>query len=318
MPRKEFPIGKATRDAYGAALVELGDTNPRVVALDADLSKSTKSGAFAAKYPDRFVNVGIAEANMVGIASGLAACGKIPFASSFASFLVCKGFDQMRMGVAYSELPVKLVGSHGGITLGEDGVSQMSIEDISLATSLPEFVVLVPADEVSTKQLVLQMADVDSPVYMRTGRAKVPIIYDESDKVTIGKAHVFQEGGDVAIIACGIMVAEALMAAQKLEDDGISATVIDIHTIKPLDEDAIAAAAKRCGAVVTAEEHQVWGGLGAAVAGVLGRKCPVPLEIIGVQDRYAESGQAEELKEKYGLTAGHIVSSVRKVLERKS
>jgi transketolase len=311
-----LPMGPATRDAYGAALIELGKRDPRVVVLDADLSKSTKSAGFGKAFPDRFFNVGIAEANMIGVASGLAACGKIPFASSFASFLICKGYDQARMGVAYSRLPVRLVGSHGGITLGEDGVSQMAIEDIALTVSLPEFTVVVPADEYSTNQIVLQLADYPGPVFMRTGRSKTPHVYTDGE-FTIGRGNVAVEGSDVAIIACGIMVAEAVYAADLLKKEGISAAVIDMHTIKPLDVDLIEKYARKCGAIVTAEEHQIWGGLGAAVCQAVAQRSPVPVEQVAVMDTYAKSGTPDAVKAAYGLTIKEVAAAARKVVARK-
>lgn len=313
----KFVMGRATRDAYGDALAEMGATHSELVVLDADLSKSTKAWAFGAKFPDRFFNCGIAEANMIGMASGLAASGKIVFASSFASFLICKGYDQIRMGIAYSNLPVKLVGSHGGITLGEDGVSQMSIEDIALTTSLPGFTVLVPADEISTLALTRELVTYPHPAFMRTGRARTPIIHDAATPFAIGKAVEMRDGADVAIVACGIMVAQALAAAAELEAEGIHSTVVDMHTVKPLDEKMLARVAARCGAVVTAEEHQIWGGLGAAVCQALSRLAPVPVEQVALRDTYAKSGDAEKLMEKYGLTARDVAAAARSAVKRK-
>ena len=313
---KELPLGKATRDAYGRALLALGKTHPNIIVLDADLSGSTRTKMFAKEFPDRFINVGIAEANMVGIASGLTSCGKTVFTSSFASFLTAKAYDQIRMGVAYSELPVKIVTSHGGITLGEDGVSQMSAEDISLMAGLPHMTVIVPADEASTEALVTQMADIPRPIYLRTGRMPSKIVYEDSN-FTIGKARVVEDGDDVAIIACGIMVAEAVIAADELAKDGINAAVIDMHTIKPLDEKVIKEYAEKCGAIVTAEEHQNWCGLGSAVAQAVCRTHPVPMEVVAVQDTFAESGKPQQLLEKYGLTAKEVIAAVKKVVARK-
>ncbi|RMH57600.1 MAG: transketolase family protein [Candidatus Hydrogenedentota bacterium] len=315
---ERFPIGRATRDAYGEVLAALGADHPEIVVLDGDLAKSTKSAVFAERFPDRFFNAGIAEANMAGIASGLAACGKIPFISSFASFLICKTFDQLRLGVSYSKLPVKLVGSHGGITLGPDGVSQMSIEDIALAASLPGMTVVVPADEVSTGALVPQVYAHPGAVFLRTGRNKVPRIYDPGDTdFQLGKGRVLRKGGDVALVACGIMVAEAIYAAQVLEAEGVSCTVVDMHTVKPIDEELLVLVARECGAVVTAEEHQIYGGLGAIVSSVLGRNHPVPLEHVALRDTFAKSGEPEELKKLYGLTWREIVIAVERVLGRK-
>ncbi len=309
-------LGKATRDAYGEALVEIGKMNPDVVVLDADLSKSTRSALFSEKFPERFFNVGIQEANLVGVAAGLASCGKIPFISSFASFLVSKGFDQFRMSVAFSELNVKIVGSHGGITVGEDGASQMSIEDVALMTSLPGFVVMVPSDEISARALVFETAKYLGPVYIRTCRPKAPLIHKTGTDFKIGKGVRLREGKDLTIIANGFEVFEALEAAERLAEDGISASVIDMHTVKPLDTDLILEEAKRTGHVLVAEEHQIWGGLGSAVATFLARKHPCKMGFVAIQDTFAESGKAEELLEKYGLTHPHIVKAAKKVLGR--
>lgn len=316
-PKLELKMGVATREAYGQALAELGKTNPNVVVLDADLAKSTYAVKFAKEFPDRFYTIGIAEANMVGIASGLALSGKIPFASSFAVFLVDKGYDQLRMCVAYPRVNAKFCGSHGGISIGEDGPSQMSIEDYALMCALPGFVVLVPADEFSTRALVKQMADHVGPAYMRTCRPKAPIIYKASDTFQIGKAKQHGEGRDAAIIACGLEVGYALQAQAHLEEEGIAARVIDMHTLKPLDEEAIARAARECGAIVTAEEHVLEGGLGSLVARAAAHSHPVPMEFVSVQNTYAESATPEQLMEKYGLTAPYIANAVRRVLKRK-
>lgn len=311
----EKKLGMATRDAYGKTLVEIGKTNTNVVVLDADLSKSTKSSDFGKAFPDRFFNVGIQEANMVGVASGLAAAGKIPYASSFACFLISKGFDQLRMAVSFSELNVRVVGSHGGISVGEDGASQMSIEDFALTTTLPHFVVLNPSDEFATRALVHQSVDYPAPIFMRTGRPKAPILYGPEHKFEIGKAIRIREGKQVSLVATGLLVYEALAAAEELAKEGISASVIDVHTIKPLDEKILVEEAKKTGHVVTCEEHQIWGGLGSAVARLLAqRHAACPMEFIAVQDTYAESGQPDELFDKYGLSAKHIVKAAKKVL----
>lgn len=309
-------LGKATRDAYGETLVEIGRTNPDVVVLDADLSKATKSVIFSEKFPERFINVGIQEANLVGVAVGLASCGKIPFISSFASFLISKGFDQLRMGVAFSELNVKVVGSHGGISVGEDGASQMSIEDIALMTSLPGFAVIVPSDETSTRALVLETAKHVGPVYIRTGRPKAPVIYKAGTDFKIGKGVRLREGKDLTIVANGLEVFEALEAAERLAEDGVSASVIDMHTVKPLDTELLLEEAKRTGHVLVAEEHQIWGGLGSAVATFLAKKHPCKMGFVAIQDTFAESGKAEELLEKYGLTHPHIIKAAKKLLGR--
>ena len=314
----QLKMGAATREAYGQALAELGRANPNVVALDADLAKSTYSVKFAKEFPDRFFTVGIAEANMVGIASGMALSGKIPFASSFAVFLMDKGYDQLRMSVAYSQVNAKFCGSHGGISIGEDGPSQMAVEDIALACGLAGFVVLVPSDEFCARALVHGMAEWSGPCYMRTGRPKAPIIYSAEDKFEIGKAKQHGDGTDVAIIACGLEVGYALQAQAQLEDEGISARVLDMHTIKPLDDEAVARAARECGAIVTAEEHLLDGGLGAQAAKSVAASHPAPMEFVGIRNTYAESGTPEQLMEKYGLTAPHIVTAVRRVLQRKA
>jgi len=309
--------GMATRDAYGKTLVELGKENPNIVVLDADLSKSTKSILFAKEFKDRFFNMGIAEANMVSTAAGLATCGKIPFASSFASFLMCKTFDQLRMSVANPHLNVKLVGSHGGISIGEDGASQMGVEDIALACALPGFVVMVPADEIATRALVRLAAEHAGPVYIRTGRPKAPIVYQPGARFEIGKANILREGRDITVIANGLLVQEAMEAACLCSEKGIDVRVVDMHTVKPIDVDAIAQSARTTGAIVTAEEHLLSGGLGAAVAQVAAEHFPVPMGFIGLRDTYAESGLPAELFQKYGLTAGHIVAEIEKTVKRK-
>lgn len=314
---REKKLGVATRDAYGKLLVDLGKANPNIVVLDADLSKSTKTGLFAKEFPDRFFNCGIQEANMVGIAAGLASAGKIPFISSFACFLTCKGYDQFRVSVAFPQRNVKVVTSHGGISVGEDGVSQQSIEDFALMSSLPHFVVICPADEVSTKALVRKSAAYEGPVYIRTGRPKAPVIHETESSIEIGKGVVLQEGKDVAIFATGLLVFEALVAADTLQTKGIHATVVDMHTLKPLDEDLIVDLARKTGAVVTCEEHSVYGGLSSMVSMVLCRKAPVPQEIVAIKDTYAESGSPEQLLIKYGLSAENIIRAVERVVQRK-
>jgi transketolase len=312
----ELKMGQATREAYGQALVELGRSNPRVIALDGDLSKSTYSLKFGKEFPGRFFEIGIAEANMVGIAGGLASCGMIPFASSFAVFLCDKAYDQLRMAVAYPHTNAKFVGSHGGISIGEDGPSQMAVEDYALMCALPGFVVMSPSDEFCARALVHRMAEHVGPCYIRTGRPKVPVIYGPEDKFEIGKAKVLGDGQDVAIVACGIEVAQAVMAQARLQDEGIAARVIDMHTLKPLDEAVLEKAARACGALVCAEEHLLDGGLGSRVALALAKSHPVPIEFVGLNN-YAESGTPNELIEKYGLTAPYIVAAVKRVLKRK-
>ncbi len=312
----EKKFGKATRDAYGETLIEVGKKDLNVVVLDADLSKSTKSYPFSQVFPERFFNVGIQEANLVGVAAGLASCGKIPFISSFASFLVSKGFDQFRMAVAFSELNVKVIGSHGGITVGEDGASQMSIEDIALMTSLPGFSVIVPCDEISARALVWETAKHVGPVYIRTGRPKAPVVHKPGTEFKIGKGVRLRDGKDITILANGFLVFEALEAAERLADTGIQAGVIDMHTVKPLDTALILEEAKKTGHILVAEEHQIWGGLGSAVATFLAGKHPCKMGFVAIQDTFAESGKAEELLEKYGLTFPAIVKTAKKILGR--
>jgi transketolase len=317
LPKFELKMGAATRDAYGKALADLGRSNPNIVVLDADLAKSTKTSVFAKEFPSRFFTCGIAEADMVGIAGGLASCGKIPFASSFSVFLLCKGFDQMRVAVALPKLNAKFVGTHGGISIGEDGPSQMSVEDYALACGLVGFTVISPADEVSARALVFRAAEHVGPVYMRMGRPKVPLIYAADDNdFQLGKARILLEGTDVALIGCGIMVAECLRAAETLAAEGVSAMVVDMHTLKPLDKSAVAAAC-RTGAIVTAEEHLLDGGLGSQVARAAAAISPVPMEYVGIQDTYAESATPEQLLEKYGLTSKEVLAAARRVLKRK-
>jgi len=313
----EMKYGAATREAYGQAMVELGKSNPNVVALDADLCKSTFSAPFAAAFPERFWTAGIAEANMCGIASGLALTGKIPFASSFATFLCCKGFDQIRMCVAYPNLNAKFIGSHGGISIGEDGPSQQAIEDFAIMASLGNFVVLCPSDEFSARALVHAMAEHNGPAYMRTGRAKAPVLYSADEKFEIGKAKVHGNGKDVAIVACGFEVGYSLQAQAILAEQGIQARVIDMHTLKPIDDAVLETAAKECGAIVTAEEHLLDGGLGSMVARSLAAHTPAPIEYIGINNQYAECGTPDELMERYKLTAPYIVEAAKKVIARK-
>jgi transketolase len=312
----ELKLGAATREAFGKALVELGKANQDVVVCDADLSKSTYTNYFQKEFPDRFFECGIAEANMVAIGSGLASAGKIPFVSSFSVFVLNKGFEQLRVTAAFPHVNLKVVGTHSGISIGEDGPSQMSIEDISLACSLAGFTVISPADEFAMKALVHAAADYFGPVFIRAGRAKAPLIYGPDQKFEIGKAIQLTDGKDVAIIATGLLVAEALRAQETLEAEGISARVIDIHTIKPLDRDAIASAARDTGAIVVAEEHLVDSGLGVRVAQVVAETNPCIMEFIGVTT-YAESGTPEQLLEKYGLVAPNVADAARRAVSRK-
>jgi transketolase len=287
------------------------------VVCDADLSKSTMTTYFAKEFPDRFFSLGIAEANMVGIGAGLACAGKIPFVSSFSAFVMNKGFEQLRVCAAYPKVNLKVVGTHSGISIGEDGPSQMSVEETALACSLAGFVVLSPADEVAAKALVRLAAAHVGPVFIRTGRLKVPIVYNGDQKFEIGKAIQVVEGSDVAIVANGLLVAQAILASETLEAEGISARVIDMHTVKPLDREAIRRVSVETGAMVVAEEHLVDGGLGARVAQVVAETAPCPMEFVGIHDTYAESGQPDELLDKYGLVARDVAAAVRKVVARK-
>jgi len=313
----ELKAGPATREAFGRELVELGRENRDVVVCDADLSKSTMTTYFAKEFPDRFISCGIAESNMVAIGAGLAYAGKIPFVSSFSAFVVNKGFEQLRVTAAYPRVNLKVVGTHSGISIGEDGPSQMSVEETALACSLPGFVVLSPADEASTRSLVRQAAAHVGPVFIRTGRVKAPIIYNGDQKFEIGKAVEVIEGKDVTVIANGLLVAEAIKAAEALDAEGVSVRVLDMHTVKPLDREAIRRAAVETGAIVVAEEHLVDGGLGVRVAQSVAEQAPVPMEFVGIHDTYAESGQPDELLDKYGLVARDVIAAVRKVLARK-
>ncbi len=315
--KMELKLGAATREAFGRTLVELGRENPNIVVVDADLSKSTMTTYFAKEFPDRFFTCGIAEANMVGVAAGLAAAGKIPVVSSFSCFLLNKSFEQLRVTVAYPNMNVKAVGTHSGISIGEDGPSQMSVEDTALAGALPGFVVLSPADEVAARALVKLMMQHQGPVFLRAGRPKVPIVYPPDQQFEIGKAIELIPGSDVTLIGTGLTVAEAVRAAEILDAEGVSARVVDIHTIKPIDRECIAKAANETGAIVVAEEHLLDCGLGVRVAQVVTETCPCVMEFVGMQNTYAESGPPESLLEKYGLTGVHIAGAARKALARK-
>jgi transketolase len=313
----DLKLGVATREAFGRALVELGRENKDVVVCDADLTKSTMTTYFAKEFPDRFFECGIAEANMVAIGSGLAAIGKVPFVSSFSAFVINKGFEQLRVTAAYPHMNLKVVGTHSGISIGEDGPSQMSIEDLSLACALPGFVVISPADEVSTRALIHAAAAHNGPVFVRTGRPKVPIIYQPDQKFEIGKSVELLPGTDVTVFATGLMTAEAIRSSQALDAENVSVRVVDLHTIKPLDREAIERASAETGAIVVAEEHLVDSGLGVRVAQIAAETRPCPMEFVGIHDTYAESGSPEALLEKYGLTATKITEAIRRVLSRK-
>jgi len=311
-------IKKASmRDAYGKTLAELSVINKDIVVLDADLSKSTRTNLCADKFPDRFFNVGIAEQNMIGIAAGLAAAGKTVFASSFAVFAPGRCFDQMRLSVAQPSLNVKVVATHGGLTVGEDGASHQAIEDLALASVLPGFHVVVPADAVETAQVIRTAANIYGPFYIRLSRIDLPIVYQNDFQFILGKASLLCQGKDVTIIAVGVMVAAALNAAEQLQSENISCRVLNMSTLKPIDEQAIIAAARETGAIVTAEEHQENGGLGSMVARIVTRNKPVPMSFVAVKDSFGESGKPDELLKKYGLTASDIVREVYSVISRK-
>ena len=307
------------RDAYGETLVELGGKYPNIVVLDADLSKSTKTILFAKKYPERFFEMGIAEANMISAAAGLASCGKIPFASTFAVFATGRVYDQIRIDVAYSEANVKIFATHGGISVGKDGASHQMIEDLTLMRVLPNMTVLAPSDATQTRCLVELMATTPGPMYARIGRANSPVLYSKADlkDLEIGKGWIAREGSDVSIIACGTMVDQAVDASEQLQKEGLSVRVVDMHTIKPLDEKLVLKCAKNSNAVVTVEEHSVIGGLGGAVSEVLAEQgMSVPFQRIGVQDMFCESGEPDELFDKYGLSTPHIMKTVTKLLKK--
>ncbi len=308
---------QATRDAYGKALVELGKKHQDVVVLDADLSKSTKTADFAKQFPERFINAGIAEQNMVGMAAGLASAGKVVFASTFAIFATGRAFEAVRNSVAYSKMNVKLCATHAGLTVGEDGGSHQSVEDIVLMRSVPNMTVVVPADGVSTARAVSALYDMNGPAYLRLGRPAVPVIYDQDSPFEIGRANRLRRGEDAAIIACGVMVSKALEAAELLAREGIEAAVVDMHTIKPLDEAAVIELARETGNILTVEEHSIIGGLGSAVCETVCAHHPVPVVRLGVNDVFGQSGEPNELLEHYGLTVEKIVHNVRDLLRKK-
>ena len=307
----------ATRDAYGETLLALGGEIDSVVALDADLSGSTKTGLFAKKYPERFFNMGIAEANMVGTAAGLAAVGKIPFVSTFAIFAVGRAWEQVRQSVAYPKANVKIVATHGGVTVGEDGGSHQSVEDIAIMRAVPNMTVIVPADGIETEGAIRAAAAYKGPVYIRLGRNKVPTLFPADHRFEIGKGNEMRPGTQLTFVTTGLMTAAALHAADTLAKEGISARVVHIATIKPLDQEIILKAAKETGAIVTAEEHSIVGGLGGAVAEFLSSEHPVPVKRVGVRDRFGTSGKAEELLKYFGLTAEDLVEAAREVLQKK-
>jgi transketolase len=309
---------KRMREVFGDAILELCRQNEKVVILDGDLASTTYTKGVRQEFPDRFYNVGIAESNMISIAAGLASCGYIPFASSLASFILANGYDQLRVSVAIAKLNVKVLGSHGGITLGKDGATAMAPEDLALVGTLPTFVILVPSDPASMHKAVQAAAGYVGPVYLRSSRVAMPHLYPEGDcPFEVGKANVVRQGSDLTIIACGLMVAAALDAAVLLAKAGIQARVVDMHTVRPLDEAAIAAAARETGAIVTAEEHFLHGGMGSNIARIVAQTQPVPMRFVGLADTYTDSGEPEDLLEKYHLTANDIVNAARNAVAAK-
>lgn len=308
---------KPMRDGYGEALLELGKSNAKIIVLDADVAKSTRTDWFAASFPDKFIDMGISEQDMIGTAAGLSLAGKIPFVSTYGVFLAGRGWDQIRTTICYGNLNVKFGGAHAGISVGPDGATHQALEEAALMRVLPNMTVIAPCDAVETRKATLAAAAMHGPVYIRFGREAVPVVTTDATPFATGKGYVLHEGTDAAVIANGPMVFQALQAAEELAAEGIHIRVINLHTIKPIDEDIIIAAAKDTGAVVTAEEHQIAGGMGSAVAEVLVQKHPVPMEFVGIRDTFGESGTPDELMEKYGLTAKEISKAVRKVIKRK-
>ena len=311
-------MAKATRDAYGEILKELGAENLKIVVLDADLSSSTKTAEFKKVFPERHFNCGIAEQNMMGVAAGFATTGKIPFASTFAVFGAGRAYEQIRNSICYPKLNVKIAVTHSGLTVGEDGATHQMLEDISLMRTLPNMTVTVPADAAETKAIIRWAADYEGPVYIRMGRAKVEDVMPKGCTFTPGKATLLRDGADVTLMACGVMVAPALEAAEILDAEGISARVVNVSSIKPIDATAIQEAVKMTGAIVSCEEHNIIGGLGAAIAELLVQSTPAPMEMVGTKDTFGESGTPDALLEKYGLTAAHIVLAAKRVISRKS
>ena len=307
----------ATREAYGKALVKLGDLREDVVDLDADLSKSTKTSEFAKTFPTRFFNMGIAEQNLIGAACGLATAGKIPFASTFAMFATGRGFEIIRNSVCYPNLNVKICATHAGISVGEDGASHQSVEDIAIMRSIPNMTVLVPCDDIETEKMIFEIVKYNGPVYVRLGRSAVPQIFGEDYDFEIGKGVILREGSDATIIACGMMVNEAINASKLLKEEGINVRVINMSTIKPIDKEVIIESAKKTGAIVTVEEHSVIGGLGSAVSDVVSENYPVLVKKIGINDVFGQSGKPKQLMEEYGLTVENIINKVKEAIQTK-
>lgn len=308
---------KPTRIGYGEGLVELGNKNKNVVVLGADITASTNANMFKDAFPDRFFSIGIAEQDMIGTAAGLALAGKIPFVSTYGVFASGRCWDQIRTTVCYSDLNVKIGGAHGGISVGPDGATHQALEEVTIMRCLPGMTVIVPCDAIETKKATLAAGEMFGPAYIRFGREAVPVVTQESSPFKLGRAETHRDGSDVTVIACGVMVYESLEAAKQLEKEGISVRVVNMHTIKPLDIDAIIKSAKETGAIVTAEEHQIYGGLGGAVAEAVVRNYPVPIEMVAVMDRFGESGQPDELMAEFGLTSKEVYEAIKKVLTRK-
>jgi transketolase len=306
-----------TRNGYGEGLIELGEVDENVVVLTADLAESTRVDGFAKKFPDRFVECGVAEQNMMGVAAGLALYGKTAFVSSYATFSPGRSWDQLRVSVAYSQANVKVAGAHTGVSVGPDGATHQALEDIAITRVLPNMTVVVPCDSVETKKAVMALGKMKGPAYFRLGREKTAVMTTAETSFEVGKAYVMHEGKDVAIIGSGPVLYNGLLAAIELEKEGISVMVVNNHTIKPIDVNTIFKAAQTCGAVVTLEEHQVMGGAGSAVCEVLAQHCPVPVEMVGMQNTFGESGQPDELFKKYGMDVGAVIKAVKKVIKRK-
>ena len=307
----------STRDGFGEGLIELGRDNKDVVVLSADLTDSTRAAWFKKQFPDRFFGLGVAEQDMMGAAAGFALMGKIPFACTFGVFASGRAWDQIRVSIAYMNLNVKIAGTHGGISVGPDGATHQAVEEIALMRIIPNMTVVVPCDALEAKRATVEAAKLKGPVYLRLGRSGVPVITKAEDIFKIGKANTLREGEDLSIFACGQMVSEALWAADELAKSGIKARVINLHTPKPIDRDAIIKAALETGAIVTAEEHTVMGGMGSAIAEVVVQSCPVPMKMVGMQNRFGVSGEPEELFKYFGLTAAEIVKAAREVLQMK-
>lgn len=309
--------GKATRDGFGVGILEAGRKNSQIVVLDADVGSSTRVKAFMQEFPERFFEMGIAESNMIGVAAGLAASGKIPFASTFAVFASSRVADQLRNSVGYPQMNVKIAATHAGITVGPDGATHQSVEDLAILRAIPNFTVIVPCDYFEAREAVKAAAAYAGPVYLRFTRGAVPFVFDEEYTFSWGKVVSLRDGRDVTIFATGVMVDQALKAAQILEAEGLSAHVVNVHTIKPLDVDGVIEAAQKTGAVITAEEHSIFGGLGSAIAETLVEHLPLPMQRVGIMDTFGESGEPDQLLEKYGLLAKNIVMAAHDVLKRK-